>query len=574
MITFEAIYNHNTPKENPKENPTDICAVLGSRRIFMLGPGGSTRETNALIPLQKENSTRLLPVLLGAGLGHCLAWLKANFPGPFAVVEKEAALQTLTQSLKQVTDLAADRVLILNAEEPTQVLKQLTQWQAAHNGKRLFPIILPFYQRIAPEYYGELRKQLEISAKFDFWSRAVQPRFVTDKPRILLLTSKYFLMGEVLGACQKMHLPHQLVTIQDEIGHDTFVKQVLEAVLSFKPDCCLTLNHMGVDREGILVDLLARLELPLASWFVDNPHLIIHLYTSCINPWTAIFTWDEDNIKSLQNMGFNHVSYLPLGTDPDRFSPNQQRAPHDWRSQVSFVGNSMLYKVGGRLKSAEFPKPLLQAFQEVSHRFMESQERSVAHLLQLEFPELYAIFASTEPNETKLAYETAVTWQATRLYRLSCVQKLLPFHPLIAGDDGWQIELKRETQQPRYLRELNYYAELPVFYTAQDINFNCTSKQMKGAVNQRIFDCPACGGFVLTDWRAQMEALFTKNEMVCYHEINEIPDLVSYYLKHPQERKAYAMRARKRVLACHTWQERIRTLLDRMRDFYGTPRAS
>ncbi|MBQ7585157.1 MAG: glycosyltransferase, partial [Desulfovibrionaceae bacterium] len=342
-------------------------------------------------------------------------------------------------------------------------------------------------------------------------------------------------------------------------------------VLAFKPDCCLTLNHMGVDREGILMDLLGRLELPLASWFVDNPHLIIHLYASCISPWTALFTWDEDNVESLRHIGFKHVSYLPLGTDPDRFTPKQPKVPSAWRSHLSFVGNSMIYKVGGRLKSATFPKPLLQAFQEVSQAFMLSQERQVANLLRLEFPQIYAIFQDLEDNETKLAYETAVTWQATRLYRNGCVRKLLPFNPLIAGDPGWKIEFKREPLQPRYMGELNYYSELPLFYTAQDINFNCTSKQMKGAVNQRIFDCPAAGGFVLTDWRAQMDELFTPFEMVCFHDPEEIPTLISYYLKHPKERQVFARRARKRVLRCHTWEHRIATLLKDMRKFYGTP---
>ena len=145
------------------------------------------------------------------------------------------------------------------------------------------------------------------------------------------------------------------------------------------------------------------------------------------------------------------------------------------------------------------------------------------------------------------------------------------FKPLIAGDPGWKIEFSREPIQPRYMGELNYYEQLPLFYTAQGISFNCTSKQMKGAVNQRIFDCPAAGGFVLTDWREQMDDLFTKDEMVCYHAPEEIPDLVSYYLKHPNECKAFAKRARKRVLDCHTWEQRLKSMLKTMREIFQTP---
>lgn len=202
----------------------------------------------------------------------------------------------------------------------------------------------------------------------------MHPRFRSAKPRVLLLTSKYFLMGELEGACRKLGIEHKLITLQsDSLAHTDFVQQLLETVLAFKPDCCVTLNHMGVDVEGVLMDLLARLELPLASWFVDNPHLIIHLYSRCVSPWATLFTWDADNIESLRRAGFEHVFYLPLGTDPQRFSPAGAHAPAAWKADVSFVGNSMLYKVGGRLKNGRFPRALLLPFHTVSRAFMNSE---------------------------------------------------------------------------------------------------------------------------------------------------------------------------------------------------------
>ena len=229
----------------------------------------------------------------------------------------------------------------------------------------------------------------------------------------------------------------------------------------------------------------------------------------------------------------------------------------------------MLYKVGGRLKSAHFPREMTLAFQEIARAFIHSKERSVRDFLASDFPEISARYETLASNEDKLAYETAITWQATRLYRNALVARLLPFHPTIVGDTGWRIEFRNERDQPRYLPELNYYSELPVFYTCQDISFNCTSQQMKGAVNQRIFDCPAAGGFVLTDWREQMEALFTPKEMVCYHEADEIADLVRFYLDNGKERQRFAAKARKRVLACHTWAHRLKALIAHMREVYA-----
>ncbi|MBR4741580.1 MAG: glycosyltransferase, partial [Desulfovibrio sp.] len=478
-------------------------------------------------------------------------------------------LQNLTKTLENLPKQA----LVVTKANKEDVLNCLTLWQNDNSYKRLYPIVLPFYQRLDPDFYGHLRKSITASFQFDFWKRAVHPIFQQATPKVLLLTSKYFLMGEIIGACNKLGLDYKLVTVPKEsMGSSDFVRQMLKEVLAFKPDCCITLNHMGVDREGVLMDLLQRLQLPLASWFVDNPHLIIHLYAKCINPWTCLFTWDCDNIPSLHQQGFPYVEYLPLGTDPNRFQSHKQ-VPKDFQSRVSFVGNSMLYKVGGRLKSAHFPPQLLANFQNMALAFMVSDERNVQPFLANNYPESYAIYNSLPDNETKLAFETAVTWQATRIYRKNCVLKLLPFKPLIAGDDGWRIELAKIEPKPRFFRELSYYSELPIFYNGSEINFNCTSKQMKGAVNQRIFDCPATGNFVLTDWRAQMEALFTPQEMVCYHEEEEIPHLVQFYLDHPTTRKQIAQAAQKRVLAEHTWFHRLKTLLDKMHTIYQTKKA-
>lgn len=551
----------------------DIVARTNGRDLVMLGPGGPERERNMARSASRRPDA--LPVLLGAGLGYALRFLLDASDGPVAVVEKERDLQKLTASLDNLDPARRQRLLIVQEDDPHKALALLTHWQTAHGGRPLLPLPLPFYQRLDSAYYGWLREQLAASAEFDFWGRAVRPRFREATPRLLLLTSKYFLMGEVQRACDQLRVPYKLVLIgESEVAQGDFVRQLLEAVLSFHPDCCLTLNHMGVDIEGILMDLLARLQLPLASWFVDNPHLIIHLYSKCVSPWTALFTYDADNVASLHAAGFPHAFYLPLGTDPERFRPSSKPVPASWKASVSFVGNSMIYKVGARLKKTKLPRSLLRTFRASAREFMDDDSHSIPEFLQRRRPQDYANYAALAGNEERLAYETALTWQATRLYRNGCVRRLLPFCPLLVGDDGWKIEFRHDTPQPRYHGIINYYEDLPRFYAHSDINFNCTSKQMKGAVNQRVFDGPAAGGFVLTDWRPQMESLFERGEMACYRSRDEIPDLVRFYLAHPDERRRIMEAGRARVLKCHSWADRLRGLLQTMRQIYGVPAAS
>ncbi len=572
-ISFCGIYD--TDADSAENKLLDIQAEIKGRQIRMLGAGGPSREEDVarrfLSQFASEDASAALPVILGAGLGHALRLLLNEYQGPVAVIEKESELGKLTGLQGSLSPDVHKRLLWLNDPEPDNILKTLSHWQRRHGGRRLAPLILPFYQRIDQGYYGKLRKILEASASYDFWRKAVQPRFRGKEPRVLLLTSKYFLMGEIERAASRLGLNYRMLSVGEELGQEDFVQQLLKIVLDFKPDCCLTLNHLGVDVEGVLMDLLARLELPLASWFVDNPHLIIHNYRHCISPWCTIFTWDEDNLPSLNSEGFENVRYLPLGTDPERFSPGKGTEHNNWQADISFVGNSMLYKVGARLKNGHFPATLLRPFRSVAKAFAASNERSVATFIKTEYPELHAAFAALSDNETRLAYETALTWEATRQYRNDCVRRILPFKPLIVGDEGWKIEFRHEPLQPRYLGTLSYYSELPHFYGQSKINFNATSKQMKGAVNQRVFDIPASGAFVLSDWRPQMERLFEPGELACYTQPEEIPALVRHYLNAPKEREKIITAARKRVLAEHTWDARLVELLNAMRQIYGSP---
>ena len=65
-------------------------------------------------------------------------------------------------------------------------------------------------------------------------------------------------MGEVAAACGRIGVRQRTLTLEsDEISSEDFVKSLLREALEFRPVAVLTLNLLGVDREGVLTDLLA-----------------------------------------------------------------------------------------------------------------------------------------------------------------------------------------------------------------------------------------------------------------------------------------------------------------------------
>ena len=538
----------------------DVRVIENGRTRHLGGKKGPVHELARVADLPV---TGVLPVFLGSGLGLGIKEYLSQSIGPVAIVDREERILELT-GLQD--ELAADpRIFWVQATDTNQILNVLTQWQMTHDGLPFRPVLDPFYARLRPELYRTLNERLVASQEFDFWAQAKYPKFQETSPRILLLTSTYFLMGEIQAACDRLGYATCFVQLpSQEVGSQEFVETILSEVLRFKPDFILTINHLGVDKEGVLTDLLARLELPLASWFVDNPHLILYFYQNLTSDWMAIFTWDADNLESLRAQGFKQVIYLPLATDAHRFVPRSTSMTRE----LAFVGNSMVYKVRDKLEQYAFPALLVQDLALLGQGFMNSGLFSVSEFLQQEYPQHFSLFAKIPDIGVRLGYEALITWQATLVYRLERVRALLSFAPMIVGDTGW-FELLPQNGWA-YHGELNYYTDLPIFYPATRINFNCTSQQMKGAVNQRVFDVPAGGGFLLTDYRRQMEHLFDLGqEMIVYNQVEEIPDLVRYYLAHNQEREKIIQAGRKRVLAEHTYDQRLATLVQSMRTLYS-----
>ena len=113
------------------------------------------------------------------------------------------------------------------------------------------------------------------------------------------------------------------------------------------------------------------------------------------------------------------------------------------------------------------------------------------------------------------------------------------------------------------LDSVDYATTVPAVYCSAKINLNISSFQLVTAVNQRVFDVPACGAFLLTDERQDAARLFTPDQdIVLYRDFDELRKKAEYYLSHDDERLTMAERGRTRVLREHTYAHRAGTIID------------
>lgn len=506
-------------------------------------------------------------VILGLGLGYQLAEFRRRYPGAdIVVVEGKREIYDLFKEYGKAVE-SADRVRFIVGASPGDAIEEI----ASHQVKAGLPplAVFVFAPELAafPEYYVPIRKVLDKTASFRLWDRLRYPKFTGDRLTIALFDFGYFVTEEIARAAGA--LGHEVVRVpgnkEEKCG--ALLGRAIEVIATRRPDCFVTVNHIGFDEEGVLADFFESIALPAAIWYVDSPNLVVRDYDKNVSPYSFVFLWDESYIRDMKSLGFENVLCLPLAADESVFRPVPVSASERRKigAAVGFVGNSMVLSVRDRLRKV--PRDLHAAVDGMAKRFAMSRDVPFATAVE-------ALMAPPErdrfeamPDAGKSDFEAAVLWRATLLYRLSCIRELEEFHPRIRGDAGWKGLVGREF---RLGPPLDYHKELPGFYNACTVNFNATNLQMGTAVNQRVFDVPACGAFLLTDHQGSIEGLFeVGKEVVTYKERGEIADLARFYLRNDAARETIARKGRERILAEHTYRHRIGAILRSLKETYA-----
>jgi spore maturation protein CgeB len=420
----------------------------------------------------------------------------------------------------------------------------------------------------------------------------------------LVIDAGYFLVREIANALQE--LGHQAVilrlptsaggALQGARNYVEFLKDLVESVRRLRPDALLTVNHLGFDREGILTHLLERMRLPTLVWYVDSPRYIFQNPAGNVSPWVAVFTWDRSYLPWLREMGMEHVHYLPLATDPGLFAgPLAHSDLKLWRfpdqeqtDPLVFVGDSMeaaVSKAANKLPMAvvsdgvpEKAVPIL----EVCDGFVDfTQEagrdlpvwQAASHL----DPQMAQKLGFDSP-ELKQNFESLLALTATRRRRTEFIKNLAAIPsagPLVIyGDPGWKRILADDSRKlPAWVQVIpsaDYYLELPQIYHAAGAVLNLTSLQMPSGLNQRCYDVPAAGGFLLTDRREALAEQFDpERELVTFDSLPEMLEKWEYFRRRPDQRQEIINRGRRRVLSEHTYQRRLSEMLERAAFWYA-----
>jgi spore maturation protein CgeB len=146
-------------------------------------------------------------------------------------------------------------------------------------------------------------------------------------------------------------------------------------------------------------------------------------------------------------------------------------------------------------------------------------------------------------------------------YRALMLEALLSYDVKIWGANvpRWLDSPTTRLYQHHYVAE----EEKAKAFNAAKIVLNTMHYAEILGCNLRLFEAAGCGAFQIVDWRPNItKFLEPETEVVTFHTREELREKVDYYLSHDGERKVIADRAYARAHREHTYEHRLKKLLD------------
>lgn len=371
-------------------------------------------------------------------------------------------------------------------------------------------------------------------------------------------------------------LGHTVDNIEQELGsYDVspeFERVIEEKIRGKHYDMVFTVNYFP-----LISNVCERTGVKYVSWTCDNP-LISMYHESVFHACNYIFTFDKTNYLEFRGMGVKHIWYLPLAVDTERMDallgapekPERRNATQDsemrkYRGDVAFVGSLYERNSYDKIKN-RLPEYLRGYFDAVMEAQLNiSGANIVEPMLTTNILEQLQEYFQLEKSEGSFS-DLGLIFQTTVLgFKIAEIERR---RALIELSKHYKVNVYSNSDVSDLLRiqycgSVDYWSEMPKVFRMSKINLNFTIPNIKSGIPLRIWDVLGCGGFLLTNYQAEIPYYFKEGEdLVCFDSLEDLCEKVGYYLEHEEERKRIAWNGYRKVREKHSYIERIHTILD------------
>ncbi|MCM1111987.1 MAG: glycosyltransferase [Muribaculum sp.] len=304
-------------------------------------------------------------------------------------------------------------------------------------------------------------------------------------------------------------------------------------------------------------------------WTVDAP--VPELFSDSIRRGTnCLFLFDRAQYQRFAPYNPEGIHYLPLASCTERFdrviAEISEEDRRRYRSEISFVGS--LYNEKNplnRLSLPDYAKGYIHALTEASLKLYgynpveDALSEEVVSAIKEHADDFYALEHAVAPSDRYVAAHSYIGMQIAETERIRTLNALAQYFTV-------DLYTRSDTSALRGVRTHGGVAtltEMPLIFRLSKINLNMTIKPIQTGLPLRIFDILGCGGFLMTNYQAELPEYFDIGvDLEAYSSLEELVDKCAYYLEHEDVRRQIARSGYEKVCTAHTYIHRMRDMIE------------
>ncbi|SDA42024.1 Glycosyl transferases group 1 [Butyrivibrio sp. INlla18] len=311
--------------------------------------------------------------------------------------------------------------------------------------------------------------------------------------------------------------------------------------------------------------------IPYVSWVFDCPHYTLDSHVTN-NPVNRIFVFDKVLYQNMVNKGVKTINYSPLGVNEKRLGELCQKLDQEtggevaYEHDVSFLGN--LYDNEYNFyDQVNFLPPILKGYTDA---VIKAQERVFGADFFTE-EEIY-------PYEKVKELRQYIQFEQTGKYEIDYDGVMLDIlRKKVTVNERRNIltEMGKRFNTVLYtspgtkpiegvcdLGLASYNEKMPRVFHRSKVNLNITLRSILSGVSLRVIDILAAGGFLITNYQAEIAEYFEDGvDLVMVYTPEDMIQKTAYYLQHEDERKEIALNGQKKVFENFAYTKLLQEIL-------------
>lgn len=320
-----------------------------------------------------------------------------------------------------------------------------------------------------------------------------------------------------------------------------------------------------------IADVCHIFHIPYVCWTVDCP--VLELFSPSIKHDTnCIFLFDYDQYLYFSRFNPKCIHYLTLASAVERFDetlnvPMRADDLKKYECDISFVGSLYSEKNNMNKLQKELPeyiKGYVAGIVEASLKVYganfieECIDEKIVNAIKEASKDFYEPKTSVIDSTAYVVANDYIGIQVTEQERINNLNLLAQFYNV-------DLFTRSDTSLLKKVRVhggVNTLTEMPYVFRNSKINLNFTSKSIHTGIPLRIFDIMGCGGFVMTNYQAELSNYFDIGaDIETYSCSDELVEKCGYYLGHDSERKKIAVKGYEKVCKEHRYIHRIEKMI-------------